>query len=322
MEDYEKKYKNALAWAKAVYNGETGFARDEVEDVFPELKESEEEKIRKHLIKHFWNKSKEDWNGVPVKRILAWLEKQGEHAKFINGIQVGDKVTRNEDGVLVNLSQLNRVAKKQGEQKFNNTDFSDLRTWKYIVDYVVTKWCGIGQYLDNPRLTTIAEELQKKYYLEQKQGEQKAICRNNDTTIDNELNNYCCKIYNALHKENGGELSFARLQSMAMDIYQWCNEQKQGEHKPAWSEEDDVNLVRAQAFIKNTSLKDVDEIKESVLTWITSLKGRVQPQSQWKPSDAQMNAIKDSIDYLGRDTKIVRKHLMSLYQDLKKLMEE
>jgi hypothetical protein len=94
------------------------------------------------------------------------------------------------------------------------------------------------------------------------------------------------------------------------------------EKKPvAWSEEDDVNLVRAQAFIKNTSLKDVDEIKESVLTWITSLKGRVQPQSQWKPSDAQMNAIKDSIDYLGRDTKIVRKHLMSLYQDLNKLKE-
>ena len=46
--------------------------------------------------------------------------KQGEHANFLNKIQIGDKVTRNEDGVLVNLSQLNRVAKKdekQGGQK-------------------------------------------------------------------------------------------------------------------------------------------------------------------------------------------------------------
>ena len=51
---------------------------------------------------------------------IAWLEKQGEHAKFRDSIQIGDKVTRNQDGVLVNLSQLKRVAKKdekQGEQK-------------------------------------------------------------------------------------------------------------------------------------------------------------------------------------------------------------
>ena len=63
--------------------------------------------------------------------------------------------------------------------------------------------------------------------------------------------------------------------------------EKQGEQKPAWSEEDNVNLRRALAFIKNTSLKDVDEIKESVLTWITSLKDRVQlqPKQEWNAKD-------------------------------------
>ena len=51
-------------------------------------------------------------------QLLKWLqeysnmlEKQDEHANFISKIQVGDKVTRNEDGILVNLSQLERVAK-------------------------------------------------------------------------------------------------------------------------------------------------------------------------------------------------------------------
>lgn len=43
--------------------------------------------------------------------MLAWLEKQGEHANFLSKIQVGDKVTRNEAGILVNMSQLNRIAK-------------------------------------------------------------------------------------------------------------------------------------------------------------------------------------------------------------------
>lgn len=58
--------------------------------------------------------------GITFDRINTWLEKQGGHSKFRNNIQIGDKVTRNKDGMLVNLSRLNRVAKKdekQGEQK-------------------------------------------------------------------------------------------------------------------------------------------------------------------------------------------------------------
>ena len=113
--DYEKKYKDALERAKA-YQG----LRSEMEIIFPELKESEgkDEKIRKALIRAFKSLNTiKVWNGIERTDIIDWLEKQGEHANFRNKIQIGDKVTRNEDGVLVNLSQLNRVAKKQGEQK-------------------------------------------------------------------------------------------------------------------------------------------------------------------------------------------------------------
>ena len=110
--NYEKKYKEALERAKQF--SETPYLEDSkgiVEYIFPELQESEDERIRKSLIDMLKNDEK-----CYLKEI-AWLEKQGEHAKFRDSIQVGDKVTRNEDGVLVNLSQLNRVAKKQGEQK-------------------------------------------------------------------------------------------------------------------------------------------------------------------------------------------------------------
>ncbi len=51
-----------------------------------------------------------------VFRPTTWLEKEAEHANFRNNIQIGDNVTRNQDGVLVNLSQLNRVAKKDEKQ--------------------------------------------------------------------------------------------------------------------------------------------------------------------------------------------------------------
>ena len=52
-------------------------------DLFPELQEDEDEKIRKGLIHTFsiFYKDEPDaeWDGKPVKDIIAWLEKQGEH---------------------------------------------------------------------------------------------------------------------------------------------------------------------------------------------------------------------------------------------------
>ena len=121
IEEKAKAYDKALEIMKAYYN-RTQFSsisdsKEElktIEKAFPELAESEDERIRKKLLelvaKHC---------GKTCEMYL-YLEKQAEHANFRNKIQIGDKVTRNEDGVLVNLSQLNRVAKKdekQGEQK-------------------------------------------------------------------------------------------------------------------------------------------------------------------------------------------------------------
>ena len=128
--DYEKKYKEALEWARKVMQGKVGFVLDEVLEKFPELKENEDERIRKALLALVeWSKSYSA-SGITVneaKEMISWLEKQAEHANFRNKIQIGDKVTRNKAGVLVNLSQLNRVAKideKQGEPvEMNPTEF-------------------------------------------------------------------------------------------------------------------------------------------------------------------------------------------------------
>jgi len=36
----------------------------------------ENDEVRIHLLKHFHNKAKDDWNGMPIKNIIAWLENQ------------------------------------------------------------------------------------------------------------------------------------------------------------------------------------------------------------------------------------------------------
>ena len=71
--DYEKKYKEALERAKQF--SETPYLEDSkgiVEYIFPELQESEDERIRKSLIDMLKNDEK-----CYLKEI-AWLEKQGE----------------------------------------------------------------------------------------------------------------------------------------------------------------------------------------------------------------------------------------------------
>ena len=114
MKDYKKILEGVVNIINTAEKSDIGFANicTYIGENCPELKESEDEKwIPKEIIKYL--KEKGDFRSCWI----AWLEKQGVHAKFINGIQVGDKVTRSEYGVLVNLSKLNRVANKQGEQK-------------------------------------------------------------------------------------------------------------------------------------------------------------------------------------------------------------
>ena len=99
--NYEKKYKEAIERARKlkenpmdVFYEYTPKEGDTICDyIFPELKESEDERIRKALINGFkdykgWD---EEWfDGITVRNAIAWLEKQGEQ-KPIDKIQLGKK---------------------------------------------------------------------------------------------------------------------------------------------------------------------------------------------------------------------------------------
>jgi hypothetical protein len=75
--DYEKKYNEALKWMRELYPGLHGATKEDAEHFFPELRESEDERIRRILI--------EVVNITPAsiavhnkRDLLAWLEKQKE----------------------------------------------------------------------------------------------------------------------------------------------------------------------------------------------------------------------------------------------------
>jgi len=82
--DYKKLYENALSRAKKWYNDPhiTIGLKGNLKDIFPELKESEDERIRSALLRGFnsmyGNQAVTTFAGEPIKNILSWLEKQGQ----------------------------------------------------------------------------------------------------------------------------------------------------------------------------------------------------------------------------------------------------
>ena len=85
--DYEKRYKKALERAKDYHkqllDEDNPECAGEIENIFPELAENKDEKIRKVI--RGWIYTRPDSffdNGVSKEEILAWLEKQAPKPKW------------------------------------------------------------------------------------------------------------------------------------------------------------------------------------------------------------------------------------------------
>lgn len=89
--DYKKKYKDALERAKyALTTDMNESGHWAVKHIFPELKESEDERIKETLIDYFKIYKKQEecgiktFFGIPTDNIIAWLEKQDEQNPIMN----------------------------------------------------------------------------------------------------------------------------------------------------------------------------------------------------------------------------------------------
>ena len=77
--DYKEEYEAMVQRARELHEAGNFLTKKQMEIVCPELTESEDERIRKELIEAFEVYDIESsWNQIPVKHILAWLEKQEE----------------------------------------------------------------------------------------------------------------------------------------------------------------------------------------------------------------------------------------------------
>lgn len=85
---YKEKYEMALERARTIYNDsykpdKALVIAEVLSHIFPELKENEDERIRKGIMA-LVEQSAEILSGSNQKRMLAWLEKQGEQKSTDN----------------------------------------------------------------------------------------------------------------------------------------------------------------------------------------------------------------------------------------------
>ena len=109
IEEKAKAYDEALETARKIYNKDfTPYCKDALEDIFPELKESEDERIRKALIR--FHKRTIDINGIKGEDIIAWLEKKGEQ-KLADTVEPtfheGDFIKHNKANVIYKVISVN-----------------------------------------------------------------------------------------------------------------------------------------------------------------------------------------------------------------------
>lgn len=115
MEDYKKKYEDALERASRMCAMPIDKAT--MEYVFPELKEDNDERIRKAIIAHMH--IVKSVNGVDVSEILAWLEKVKDFDKQLEeAYKNSDEVQYKrgyDDGYLEGIVNAKKELEKQGE---------------------------------------------------------------------------------------------------------------------------------------------------------------------------------------------------------------
>ena len=130
IEEKAQAYDNALQVLHKYDGANIMFSQDLKEEMFPELAELEDERIRKELLEHCKNQAKpyiQTRNKCPqIQSWITWLEKQGSKTNPYSGISFEYNghiwgMCARDNGVDILLDkQLFKHLEKQGEQKLAN----------------------------------------------------------------------------------------------------------------------------------------------------------------------------------------------------------
>ena len=272
-----------------------------IEPIFPELAESEDERIRKWLIKDMGRRLS-CWTSTEVtkEQVLAWLEKQGEKIEPIEGFNteferqvshlIASAINREHEynegyvkwtaNALLNFAK--RELEKQGEQKstWSEEDELHIRELERLVKQV---W-AIAEHENNK--DTIHKMSDLSFFLKTlkpqlKQDEQKPV-------VDTKVVIPKFRVGDIVKSKSQPMLSPRKIISIGKDCY-WCEDRgcigfaweddcELVEHNPSWSEEDVAMLDSTIAFVEHSPFSTIGKGKNNVIAWLKNLKDKVLTQ--------------------------------------------
>ena len=260
--------------------------QEALKTLIPELKESEDERIRKALVWHL--KADVDFvsNGVTKAECLAYLEKQKEQKPSIN------------------IDQLKSLMLQYLQEAANEKDDLD-------IEADTDKWAKkiLGYDFEQKPADLSEMMVHKEPYIapvptpmvadEQKPADDKSF----EEWLDDWFQG---------SKEAGGDIimSEAEFKNWSRGI------RNMYQQKPVeWSEEEYGRLFDIEHYLDGTLQLSPDR-RIACIDFLKSLLS----QSHWKPSEHQMTILKNVKDYVGKGSGYWGEGLGSLIDDLEKLM--
>jgi len=312
--------------------------REALETLIPELKESEDESVRKFIIKIFKDSQRDGISEVIMPeqydKIFAWLEKQGEQKLPIEKLS-SEMKTVGESLGFTNQEECNRynqmvtdlimVDDDNGERKPaelpKGEDYGIDGLYHAIRILEETLGKVDGYQTDDGILEhKCAISAVKNLY------EQKSSWSEEDEKF---FKTALWHISNSISNDTNTDIH--------CDTTEWLKsikERVQQQPKQEWSEEDEESLLDLIKFIENWKAKAKD-FGAKLALWtgdeqkcdrlLTFLKS-IRPQSTWRPSEEQMKILNEVLNFAANHESpywndYIFGTLNNLIRQLKKLRE-
>ena len=273
-----------------------------ITDLFPQLLESEDEKIRKTLISYFeWVKErdcKSEWNGLKVDDIRAWLEMQKEQ-KSIQCIEFTNEFEKQVSHLIASV--LNRE-------------------WEYNEGFVKHAAQSLLGYAKNEIKSGELDKIERLM---------KALQATNAQIGELVEENYKLKEQKQEWSEEDeqriAEIEFAVMQmnTKRVDTKDKCLAWLKSLRSQPRAKTNDY-ITPHKKFFKWIYNRLIDVHGENPnVDYMQSFKKRIDnlqfDEPRWKPSVDQMKAL-HAVSGLSSSGEYVQNHLWSLYCDLQELM--
>ena len=279
---------------------------EDLENAFPELAESEDERIKETLIK--FHKSTIDIDGIKGNEIVDWLEKQGEQ----NDSDVKDY---NSIDLHFGKSKEKKELKEIEDEEYNGEDYGIDSLWH--AHRILEKTLGkVGGYQTDDGILAhkCAITAVKKLYEKKSAWSEEDEHRFKDTIyfLDTAKKHYASTV----------ELD------ACIDWLKSLKDRVQPQSQPAWSEKDEkiwkelIEEVKDQLdSVPAPDCRDKEHEKvlkqlNKWLSWLKSLKYRYN----WKPSEEHVHWLKWAINRLPDTEKA--NEAEAILEDLLKQLKE